>query len=344
LRSGIATLGAVRQRVVVVGVVAAVVLLALVQLMAIVTNDGGPVAERSLATVPAVVRAGAPGGDRSVDAYRGYGTWVDVYDFAPSFQDGGTPALGPDVIDAMAASGVRTVYLQAAQLDERSPGALVDPAVVGQFLVRAQRAGLKVVGWYLPRFTDLDRDLEHLRAIADFEALGHRFDGVAVDIEWTAGVPDPRQRSTALVDLSERLREATDGEPLGAIVLPPVQIEVVNPRFWPNFPWRRLEPFYDVWLPMSYWTERRADSGLRDARTYVRQNIERLRGNLDDPEARVHVIGGIGDQIDGRQAARFVEALDAMQAFGGSIYDWNTLAPERHGVMARGLAEDEGEG
>jgi len=324
--------------------VAGVVLLALVQLMAIVTDDGGPPVDRSLATVPAIVRAGAPDDDRSVDTYRGYGTWVDVYDFAPSFQNGGTPVLGPDVVDAMVASGVRTVYLQAAQLDERSPGALVDPAVVGQFLVRAQRAGLKVVGWYLPRFTDLDRDLLHLRAIADFEVLGHRFDGVAVDIEWTEGVPDHRQRSTALVELSERLREATDGEPLGAIVLSPVHIEVVNTRKWPDFPWRELEPLYDVWLPMSYWTERRADSGLRDPRTYVRENIERLRVDLDDPEARVHVIGGIGDEIDDRQAVRFVEALDAMDAFGGSIYDWNTLAPERHGVMAVGLAEGEREG
>jgi hypothetical protein len=329
---------------VVVGVVAGVVLLALVQLMAIVTDDGGPPVDRSLAAVPAMVRAAATDDDRSVDAYRGYGTWVDVYDFAPSFQGGGTPAVGPDVVDAMVASGVRTVYLQAAQLDERSPGALVDPAVVGQFVVRAQRAGLKVVGWYLPRFTDLDRDLQHLQAIDEFEVLGHRFDGVAVDIEWTEGVPDHRQRSTALVELSERLREATDGDPLGAIVLPPVQIEVVNPRKWPGFPWRRLEPLYDVWLPMSYWTERRADSGLRDARTYVRQNIERLRVDLDDPEARVHVIGGIGDEIDDRQATRFVEALDAMDAFGGSIYDWNTLAAERHGVMALGLAEGEREG
>jgi hypothetical protein len=333
----------VQQRVV-VAVVACVVLLALVQLMAVVTDDGGPRVERGLATVPAMVRAGAPDRDRSVDAYDGYGTWVDVYDFAPSFQGSGTPALGPAIVDAMAASGVRTVYLQAAQQDERSPGALVDPAVLGQFLVRAQRAGLRVVGWYLPRLTDIDSDLTHLRAIADFEVLGHRFDGVAVDIEWTEGIPDHRQRSAALVDLSERLRDATDGDPLGAIVLPPLQIEVVNPAKWPHFPWHSLEPLYDVWLPMSYWTERRADSGLRDARTYSHENIRRLRKDLDDPDAKVHVIGGIGDQVTAEQATGFVEALDDMDAIGGSIYDWNTLAPERHAVLARGLDEDEGQG
>jgi hypothetical protein len=330
----------VRQRVV-VGVVLGVVVLALVQLMAIVTDDGGPRVERGLATVPAMVRASAPDDDRSVDAYRGYGTWVDVYDFAPSFQGGGAPALSPAVVDTMADHGVRTVYLQAAQLDERSPGPLVDPAVVGQFLVRAQHAGMKVVGWYLPRLTDLDRDMRHLQAISDFEVLGHRFDGVAVDIEWTEGVPDHGQRSAALVELSERLRDATAGDPLGAIVLPPVQIEVVNTRKWPDFPWRDLEPLYDVWLPMAYWTERRADSGLRDARTYSRENVRRLRRNLDDADARIHVIGGIGDEVDEHQATRFARTLVDVDAFGGSIYDWNTLAPERHDVLARGL-DDEG--
>jgi hypothetical protein len=333
----------------VVGVVAVVVLLSLAQLMAIVSRHDGPALDRGLASVPALVRSTAPDDDRSVEAYAGYGTWVDVYDFAPSFQGSGTPPLAADVVDAMAASGVRTVYLQAAQQDERSPGPLVDPDVVGQFLVRAHRAGLRVVGWYLPRLTDLDGDLAHLKAIDDFEVLGHRFDGLAVDIEWTEGVPDARRRSAALVDLSERLRDATDGHPLGAIVLPPLQIEVVNPRKWPHFPWHSLEPLYDVWLPMSYWTERRADSGMRDARTYAHENVRRLRHDLDDADAKVHVIGGIGDQVSARQAVGFVQALDDVHAIGGSIYDWRTLAPERHGVLALGLSgnrsgnPDEGE-
>ena len=39
-------------------------------------------------------------------------------------------------------------------------------------------------------------------AVADFEADGHRFDGIAVDIEWTQGVPDPAERSRRLVQLS----------------------------------------------------------------------------------------------------------------------------------------------
>jgi hypothetical protein len=307
-----------------------VAVLAVVQLHAMVTEDSSPYAELGMASVPVLLRDQAPPVERGLDPYAGYGTWVDVYDFAPSYQGGGTPAVTAESVDDMVRQGVRTVYLQAAQVDERSPGPVVDPGAVARFLVRAQRAGLRVVGWYLPRLADLDRDLHHLAAIADFEVLGHRFDGVAVDIEWTNGVPDPAARSDRLVELSERLRDENGDDVLGAIVLPPVQIEVVNPSFWPDFPWKELAPAYDVWLPMGYWTERTAASGYQDGRVYTDENVRRIRANLGDEDAPVHAIGGIGDELTPEQATGFVKALTDTEAIGGSIYDWATLsAPMR---------------
>src|SRR2546421_318929 len=80
-------------------------------------------------------------------------------------------------------------------------------AGVGEFLIRAPRAGLRVVGWYLPTFTDVDLDLRRLEQIEDFDVLGHRFDGVAVDIEATDDVTDVPERNRRLVDLSTRLRQ-----------------------------------------------------------------------------------------------------------------------------------------
>jgi hypothetical protein len=176
-------------------------------------------------------------------------------------------------------------------------------------------------------FTDIDQDLAHLTAISDFEVLGHRFDGVAVDIEWTAGVPDHAQRSNLLVELSERLRDEVGDDALGAIVLPPVQTEVVNPRKWPDFPWRELADLYDVWLPMGYWTERTPESGYHDGWRYTTENVERLRRNLDDPDAVVHPIGGIGDRVTPAHAQGFVDAVTAHESIGASIYDWATLDP-----------------
>src|SRR5215204_7159959 len=83
---------------------------------------------------------------------------------------------------------------------------------------------------------------------SDLDVDGQRFDGVAVDIEWTDSVPDPTLRSRRLVELSERLRSSASaggagaGGALGAIVPPPVQLEDVNPDLWPAFPWRELAP------------------------------------------------------------------------------------------------------
>lgn len=297
-----------------------------------------------IAGVPTLVEADAPDVERDVDVHAGYGTWVDVYDFLPS-GSARRAAVTPDEIDEMAELGVSTLYLQAAQLEDQpsgEPAKLVDPDLVAQILVRAHLADMRVVGWYLPRFTDVDRDLAHLVAISEFEVLGHRFDGVAVDIEWTADVPDHTARSHALVELSEDLRAAVgDDDSLGAIVLPPVQIEVVNQQKWPKFPWEELADVYDVWLPMGYWTERRQDSGYNDGWNYTAENVERLRDNLDDPDAVVHAIGGIGDEVTPAHADGFVDAVTEQDAIGGSIYDWSTLDPALSARIADDLAARE---
>src|SRR5687768_15467546 len=198
-------------------------------------------------------RALAPG---ALEPYEGLGTWVDVYDYVPEFQDeGAVPAVTPASVDDMAALGVRTLYLQAAQDDLRSPGDTIDPKLLGKFVRRAHDNGIDVVAWYLPRFSDIGADLRRIEAIYDFRTRGERFDGLALDIEWVEGVPDVEARNTALVDLSEQVRALVgDDYALGAIVLEPVLLEVVNPNYWPSFPWQRVQPHYDVWMPMSYWT------------------------------------------------------------------------------------------
>jgi hypothetical protein len=316
------------------GAAVGVAALALAQLVAVVA---GPASDESEGTDGAEAAIGR-GVARDVDVYAGHGAWVDVYDFAPQVLAAGasdvSAVVDADDLDAMATAGVRTLYLQAA-FDSGGDPDVVDPEAVGAFLMGAHERGLRVVGWYLPRFTDVDRDLAHLRAVADFEADGHRFDGVAVDIEWTDGVADSGERSARLVELSRRLAADVGDDALGAIVLPPVQIDVVNPGLWPDFPWRDLGRYYDVWLPMGYWTERRADSGYRDGAAYTGENVERLRRHLGDPEAEVHAIGGIAENATAADLAGFVAELRATGAIGGSVYDWATLdGPKRRQIAA----------
>lgn len=294
--------------------------------MVAVRSDGGSAVGR-----PAGAAVGAltgPGtADRSLDAYAGFGTWVDAYDFVPAYAGEGAVAVTTADVDAMADAGVRTLFLQAAREDDRSPGPVVDPAVMAPLLVRAHQRGMRVVGWYLPKFADLDVDLEHLLAIDRFEVAGHRFDGIAVDIEWTEDVPDHVERGRRLVDLSRRLREAVGSQPLGAVVLPPVQTEVVNTAYWPSFPWRDLAGLYDVWLPMSYWTFRSQESGYGDGYRYNEESTRRLRANLGQPDALVHGIGGIGDEATDEQYDGFVRSLADTASIGGSVYDYATTAP-----------------
>jgi hypothetical protein len=263
-----------------------------------------------------------------VAAFRGLGTWVDVYDYGPSFQGtpGGPPAVTAASVDDMAKLGVKTLYLQASQDDTRSEGTLVDRKLVGDILRRAHRRGVKVVAWYLPHFEDIDRDLRHIRAMYAFRAGGQRFDGIALDLEWTNDVKVPARRNRALVALTKRTRKAVTDVPLGAIVLEPVLLEDVNPAYWPNFPWKKLSPFVDVWLPMAYWTNRTDASGWNDGFRYTSENIRRVRTNVDNRDANVSVIGGIADQTKVVDTTGFVRAAKLRRAIGWSVYDYVTTS------------------
>ena len=276
--------------------------------------------------------------ERTVASYDGVGAWVDVFDFVPAYAGEVPPVTA--TIDEMAAAGVETVYLQAARLDDRTPDGIVDPWLLAEFVHRAHGAGIDVVGWYLPKWTEDQGDLARLLLVDGFAVLGHRFDGVAVDIEWNQDGLEPEERSRRLVQLSGDLRAHDPTAPLGAIVLSPVHIEVVNDQFWPGFPWAEIAEDYDVWLPMSYWSFRSESSGYRDGYTYNTEGVQRLRANIGDPDARVHSIGGIGgvDGVDDpedppeplatfEEIADFARSLADTGSVGGSIYDWQTLEP-----------------
>jgi hypothetical protein len=104
--------------------------------------------------------------------------------------------------------------------------------------------------------------------------------------------------------------------------LPPVLLEIVNTGYWPRFPWRELAPYSDVWLPMAYWTDRTIASGYRDPQRNTAENITRLRANLGQPNAPVHVIGGVGGSSTAEQYRSFATAARQGSAVGISLYDF----------------------
>jgi hypothetical protein len=303
-----------------------VVLVLIAALVALVRGGG------SSADVQRAADSASHGGDFTVDAYRGLGAWVDVFDFVPAYQNGGVaPTVVADDVDTMASLGVKTLYLQAARNDDRTNG-LVAPDLMVPFLERAHRHGMRVVGWYYPTFADVDVDLDRLLQIARFDVGGQRFDGVSVDIEDNQVVKDPADRSNRLIELSRRLREALGPKAaIGATVLPAVQTEVINPAYWPGFPWAQLKPYYDVWLPMAYWSFR--DGVYKSGYTYVTESVRRMRALVGDPNLLVHPVGGIADVISEAEVRDFLRALADTDAIGGSLYDYRTTAGGIWGVL-----------
>ncbi len=288
----------------------------------------GEPSTKGSAKAPAADARRVPPRAASTSPFFGMGTWVDVFDWAPSYAKGRPVKLGPGTVDAMADHGVQVLYIQTTRADYAGPGDIVDPPVLEQWLARAQARRLQVVAWYLPTLTDVGADLRRLQATAAVPKV----DGVGVDIESKA-VTDNDDRSRRLVELSRLTRAALAGRPLSAITLPNIVTDVLNPKYWPRFPWAEIKPFYDVWQPMAYWTNRQPGSPYRDAERYTRENVQSLRAKLGDPNAVVHPIGGIGDKTTPADIVGFLAAARQTHSVGASLYDWSTQSATSYEPM-----------
>ena len=67
--------------------------------------------------------ATAPPQPRTLVPYEGLGTWIDAFDYSPAYD--ATFVMSGE-LDAMAASGVKTIFVQSGRLDSRSPDLLED--------------------------------------------------------------------------------------------------------------------------------------------------------------------------------------------------------------------------
>jgi len=250
------------------------------------------------------------------DVLRGTGAWVDVYDWSPTFvasrSPGATPSFTLSRIDRMADNGIGTLYIQTAKAELPDP--VLDRDLLASIILKARSRGMRVVGWYLPTFEDPAVDQARLSA-----AVGLGLDGLGIDIESRA--TELGLRNQRLVELSAWARATFPGMPLAAIVLPPVVTDVINTAYWPSFPWKLLPTYYDVWMPMSYWTNRTPASGWRDGYRYTAENIDRVRANLGDPNAVVGPIGGLSDAATPTEIDGFVRASVERGAIGGGLYD-----------------------
>jgi hypothetical protein len=259
--------------------------------------------------------------------YSGLGTWIDVYDWTAQY--GGAQISIAD-IDQMAADGVQTLYVQPVRWDSDTD--LMETDRLLPLLERARADGLRVVAWYLPDLRDIDKDTRHLYAIANQLPI----DGLAIDIE-SRSVDDVDLRNAQLMALSDRLRATYPGQVLGAIVLPPVVLDTINPNYWPGYPWSSLARDYDIWLPMAYFTNR--VGYWRDAYRYTATNVSSVRSHIGNQGALVATIGGIGDGTTPDDVSGMVTACQEQACFGASLYDYRTTQDADVRAAMRGFRQ-----
>ena len=214
--------------------------------------------------------------------------------------------------------GVQTLFLQTGNYGHSVD--LMRPKALGRFVDAAHAAGLQIVAWYLPSFADPVQDARRaLAAIRFRSAKGERFDSFALDIE--AGFVKPVSlRNRRLLRLSARLRAAVGRYGLGAIIPSPVGMRR-HPLYWPHFPYRRLARFYDVFLPMAYFTD--ADvHGARASRAYLARDVVDIRRATGNPKVPIHLIGGIAGSMGARETAGFMRAVADCTPLGYSLYEF----------------------
>jgi hypothetical protein len=258
----------------------------------------------------------------AAQAFRGLGAWVDTLDYS---------ALSPaTVVTDLRAHGVRTLYLGTARYNSATD--ILFPDDVAAWLAAAHAAGIRVVGWYVPDYTDLAREVRRTLAIASYVSpAGQRFDAIGIDIEYPLTVPDPNAWNQAVATQLARVRAGTT-RPVVAIVLPPLLMRAwPDPNRWATFPWSTIGADANAVAPMSYWTSytpaRRCTAGDPQycAYQYTRDNVLLSRQLTGRP---VHVIGGVGDQATVAEVSDYVRAARETAAVGGSLYDYRTTKTE----------------
>ena len=278
----------------------------------------------------------------SITAYRGLGTWVDIWDSA----QWGDPEAA---VAAMQVRGVRTLYLETgnfSRTDAQYAKYLKDSK---RFITACHARGMRVVAWYLPSFKNVGKDFRRCAQAIDLRtADGQRFDSFALDIE-DRSVKPVSERNRRLTTLSKRLRaKVGKAYPLGGIIPSPVALEWAPP-YWPGFPYKMVAKLYDVIVPMGYYTFHVKGYAATYAETL--RNVAIVREKTGDPGVPIHLIGGVANDSSDSETTAYVRAVRETGLLGGSLYafpdtsaaDWRRLANVRFNkVQTPALPRDVG--
>ena len=270
-----------------------------------------------------------PGHPAPLVAYRGLGSWVDLYDPTAWNDPAGT-------VQDMAAHGVRTLFIETANYHNPSSATLyrpvANPDALEEFIKACHARGMYVVAWYLPGFTNLEKDLRRSKAAIDLRTDdGQRFDSFALDIEDSKLKP-AGARSAAMKKLSEQIRAYVgDRYPLGGIIPSPKGM-TINSTYWPDFPYKTVADIYDVVVPMGYYTYH--VDGYAKVYAESLDNVRIVREQVGQGIVPIHLIAGLGDKSSASETTAFVRATRETGILGAGMYDWSTTGDEDWAPLA----------
>jgi hypothetical protein len=246
-----------------------------------------------------------------LDAYRGLGTWIDIYD-TRAWTD---PKA---VVQEMAGHGVRTLFIQTG--NSSSKEAVHDPLAQETFIREAHARGMKVVAWYLPSMVDAAFDFDRIQQAIRFKTSdGQTFDSFALDIE-SAAIHDVNARNAAVDALSTKIRDMVGPSYiLGGIVPSPVGI-AKKAHFWDDFPYGAVAKDFDVLVPMGYYTFH--GKGAAAAEADALGNMRILRAQPGCATIPVHLIGGLAAKTTDAEVEAFANATQTSGCIGASLYSW----------------------
>ena len=259
-------------------------------------------------------------GSASITAYRGLGTWIDIWDSGVWKN----PSAVAVAVDDMAARGVRTLYLETARYNRPASASMfaTDKVAASDFIKQCHAHNIRIVAWYLPGFKNLANDYKRSMAAIRYRTSdGQKFDSFALDIE-DSTVKPASTRTARLKTLSARIRKAVGKEyPLGGIIPSPAGMKI-NSTYWPAFPYKYVADTYDVIVPMGYYTYH--GDGYAHAYNETRENVSIVREQTGRPTIPIHVIAGDASKSSGSETLGYVRALRETGCLGGSMYDWAT--------------------
>ena len=266
---------------------------------------------RTLASKKATARRVAVASGPSLASYRGLGSWVDLYD-DKAWSDPGA------AINSMSRHGVRTLYVETSNYHSSDP--IMHQSELNTLIERAHSKGIRVVAWYLPDLRKGSVDWARVKAAIGYKTpKGQKFDSFALDIEASV-VSSVSERNANLAALSKKIRGyAGKNYPLGGIIPSPVGLSHGGGD-WADFPYRTVANYYDVIVPMAYYTyHTHGYSGVYDDAT---GNVKLLRKQPGCAHLPIHLIGGVSEDSSASEAQAFSKAVVDTHCFGGSLYGW----------------------